>query len=220
MIMRAKFVYESLGLDLENDSIVDMDNEVVVEKYPRFLLHVSEPEFRDKIFSEGLLPQDANKAKWGKLAKAAEKDILFKNSIFATPFKDSIDVYDIKNIHKRIFALPMVEEYLSPEDIEKMDELMLKMGEDYAEEIRRIKKEVPEKNHSLYIGGFNEEFNERWSTVISNFITAHANIDIWIIDTKGLPNKWYKDIFGGGEEESILTHEPIPPHYLELLFEE
>jgi hypothetical protein len=44
----------------------------------------------------------------------------------------------------------------------------------------------------------------------------HTKIDVWLIDSKGLNNKWYEDIHAGGED-SYFTHEPIPPHHLELI---
>ena len=213
--MKAKFVYESLGFDLENDKMVDMDDENIIQ-VPRFLIHISEPIYRDNILSKGLIPQDANKSKWGKLAKEAQKDVLFKNSIFATPFKNSIDVYDIKNINKRIFALPMVEEYLSPEDLEKLDDLMLKMKEEYSKEINQIKKEHSIKDHNKYLWLHNKQFSEHYSDIISSFIVKNANIDIWIIDTKGLKNKWFEDIHSG-QENSVVTHQPISSYHLDLI---
>jgi len=46
-----------------------------------------------------------------------------------------------------------------------------------------------------------------------------ATNDVWVIDTKGLPNKWWYDLYFRKESNDgkILTFEPIPPSHLELI---
>lgn len=42
--------------------------------------------------------------------------------------------------------------------------------------------------------------------------------DVWAIDTKGLPNKWWYDLYfrKDDNDNKILTFEPIPPNHLKL----
>jgi len=44
--------------------------------------------------------------------------------------------------------------------------------------------------------------------------------DVWVIDTKGLPNKWWYDLYFRKYDGKILTFEPIPPNHLELINKE
>ena len=52
----------------------------------------------------------------------------------------------------------------------------------------------------------------------------HAGDDIWQIDTKGLPNKWWYDLnffYSGNKRDKmyIMTFDPIPADHLKLLNE-
>jgi hypothetical protein len=42
--------------------------------------------------------------------------------------------------------------------------------------------------------------------------------DVWKINTKGLKNKWYSDPNFNLEDNHILTFEPIPVEYIELIY--
>jgi len=215
-----KIVRESLGIDFDKDEMVDLDNKTLVNKVPRFLFHISEPIFRDEILENGLIPQDANKSKWSSQAKASNKDILFKNSIFATPYKDSIDAYEIKHISEILFPLPITEEYLSPENIEKLDDLKQSIMDEYKQKMKIIRKNYKnERNQeirAIRAMDLSEEYGEIYVARVNKFIMEHTNIDVWLIDSKGLKNKWYEDKHAGSYE-SYFTHEVIPPHHLELI---
>ena len=215
--MKAKFVSEALAFDTEKDEIVNTDLEKEI-KPTRFLIHVSNPLFRESIYEKGLIPKDAGK-QWSKIAKFISDDkILYKNSIFAVLFKDSIDVYDLKGALKRaIFPLPLLVDNLMPEDTEKYDDLILKLGEDYSKELREIKNSSKsERQKNLFLSGLGEKYENIFSEELDNFLRIHSKIDVWLIDTKGLPNTWYED-YHSGWEDGVYTHEKIPSYFIELI---
>ena len=41
------------------------------------------------------------------------------------------------------------------------------------------------------------------------------NTDLWKINTKGLPNIWWKDL--NGIDGAVMTFEPIPKDHIELI---
>ena len=90
----------------------------------------------------------------------------------------------------------------------------------------------PEKNresileHGLLV---KENLNYKGSTALNHplsiFASLHQpiwqlsdNTDVWKIDTKNLPNKWYSDLNmqGFGEEQCIMTFNNIPKEYITL----
>lgn len=43
----------------------------------------------------------------------------------------------------------------------------------------------------------------------------NKNEDIWVIDTEGLPNKWWMDLYyKKGDNDYVFTFEPIPPDHI------
>ena len=41
--------------------------------------------------------------------------------------------------------------------------------------------------------------------------------DVWIIDTKGLSNKWWYDLYFRKGDNKIMTFDSIPPNHLHLV---
>jgi len=204
-----EFVNESLLFS--DDDIINNDVKKQVNA-PNYLIHVSNPSDRNSILRHGLIPNSDNQ--WKKLADEMGISHLYNKAIFAVTFKNSIDVYDIKDISNYIFPLPLTLELLPQRYRNEIDDIKYEIRE----EIHKLKQSSKFKNNKKFIQ--KELINSVLSGFdykISKIVQKHSNVDIWLIENH---NKWYKDNFGNTDSidgNSVYTESKISSKYLTLI---
>ena len=179
-------------------SFIMDEEEIDFKDLPRYLLHIASPNHRRIILEKGFVPRLPGK-KWKLLGVDfdASKTYWKKPSFFATLFKDNVDAYDIKNIRNYVFPLASIgdEVEMGPDDFIEHYTL----------------QNPPNKNID------NEEWAEEVNTAYNKYLLQNSIFDIWMIDTRLIPDvQWYIDQ-PHEEEKSIYTHEKIPANAIELL---
>ncbi len=173
----------------------------------RYVLHISDPDNRNSILENGLIPKMPSK-KWMMKGFGSEPEYWNKSSIFATLFKDSIDVYDVKNISDYIFPLVGIGDD-SP--LMSMEEFLVKNNLVYQ----------PKKGTGKYAFISNQENAEEWDNMVNvkynSYLLKNSIFDVWAIDTTEVPEaKWFIDS-PHDEEDSIYTTTKIPRKAIDLL---
>lgn len=212
--MRHLFEYQDFQrplLEYQDDYdhlMTGIAKEVDSRHLKRFLLHISDPKNRQSIEEEGLIPKMPGK-KWGK--GLASSDYWSEPSIFATIFdKDSIDVYDVKNISHFVFPLAGIGDTVEL-DFAGWVEKMGMQGE--LERYDQVMKH-PKHRRSMEMERWGENAEEDYN----EYLMKNAVYDIWLIDREEVPDvKWYEDEVHYESHQSVLTTDEIPPDALELI---
>jgi len=137
------------------------------------------------------------------LLKQLKRNLLNHNIIFSYQLLSSTGTISIKTYLKDLKLKRMIpDEYVYHTSKEINKESILKYGLIPKEsKIWDVELEYPPAVFAINKG------KNLWFT--SN------NTDLWKIDTKGLPNIWWKDL--NGIDGAIMTFDPIPVDHLELL---
>ena len=207
-----QYIKEKMLYDPVEGKLVDSENKIQI-KPTRYMIHISEPKNRYSIMSIGLIPKDADKSKWGHIAKEAGIPTIYKHSLFASTWKDSFDVYDAQNVNNYVFPLPILFEYVPNSKISIID----KFKDDIKDELIKISKDkkIKFKDKKIIVNDLLDSYSKKYYDLLRKY----SEIDIWVIDTQGLKNKWYQDPFGGdsSDGEALWTDTRIPSENLILL---
>ena len=194
----------------------------------RYYLHISSNENRDSILANGLIPKAVTESnQFDREQKEEIHASLGEPKIFAMPMGNTIDAYDIMEINRRIFPLPMISNGFTDEEHE---DLVQKAKDDiqFNNEIAELRKERermmqgPSGKYAdmSYSEGL-MELERRLNTRINKLcIIAAKNFDIWLIDNEIAQCEWEEDPHGYDETvggEAYMTNKEIPIKAIELV---
>ena len=196
-----------------NKDLVKGAVEVPEKEMTRYLLHISDTKNRESIKRNGIIPKLPNK-KWRMLHgdEFIKNQYWTKPALFATLFKDSIDVYDVKNIHNFVFPLIGLEDTIGMgiDDFIEANGLEFNLPDN-------IKKLKGTRNYGMAADGHYEQWAEDINIKYNKYMLKNAKYDIWLIDTEELLGvKWYKDVVYH-DYNAILCYNKIPPRAIDLL---
>lgn len=180
------------------------------------LIHVTSSKNRESIQRNGLIPQSILKSSFFSKKQKKILHIQYKGKkIFATIFKDNIDIYDIKNIKSFIYPVPAIsmDEY---EDYEHT----AKTNIDFYERLKDIDKKDSKYKESLLFS-LENDYNDE----LNNLLMKRGKYDIWLIDNTIAKVNWEDDpggntgntFIGFDNANSVMTSSKINPEALELI---
>lgn len=184
----------------------------------RYLLHVRSSKNRESIQKNGLTPRSIAKSPYfDDEFKQQVDDSYKKPKIFATTFKDEIDVYDLLNVKQSIYAIPAI----SVDDWENYEE-RAKEKIDFNWYLTRINDP---KTSAVDKAKFIHEAEFELANAINELYKEHGKYDVWLIDNNIAKVNWKEDPFGGETDaegsvygnSSVMTSQPIKPEALELI---
>lgn len=193
------------------DDFLTQDDRIqgrIEAKITRYLLHISPIKHRESIRTKGLTPKLPGR-KWKMLHgdDFIKAQYWTKPAVFATLFKDSIDVYDVKNVHNHTFPLWGLVDG-APLDF---DEFIESRGLEFkrAKYTGRHADMAAQEDFESWLELANQKYNE--------YAMKNSKFDIWLIDTEEmLGAKWFEDV-GHGQFNNVMCYDPIPPRALDLL---
>jgi hypothetical protein len=187
-----------------------------IVKSTRYLLHVSSSKYRDSIYRNGLIPKDPKKSFYYS-KEQVDNFVYEKPAIFATIFKDEIDIYDLINIKDKIYLVPnaTLDDYEYDNYLEQA-----KINTEFKDCLKKANT-IKDNLRGLYAQDCAEEVQKE----IGNLMKKNGKFDIWLIDNNIAKAIWYEDKHGAvgnwlegfNDAGSVMTYKSIYPNALNLI---